>query len=44
MRHKVKDCEDKREEEQLDKKAIMREEKRLEIKFKQYNVSMLGNM
>ena len=40
----VKDWEDQRAEEELDKTAIKREVGRLERKFKRYNVAELGSM
>ena len=40
----VKDWGDQRAEEDLDNAAIKREVKRLEEKFKRYNVSELGSM
>ena len=44
INHIVKDWGDQRAEDDLDKAAIKRKVKRLEEKFKRYNVSELGNM
>ena len=44
INHIVKDWGDQRAEEELDKTAIKREVRRLERKFKRYNVAELGSM